>query len=334
MSLKISNNGDSVLFFSEWGASITRWFTPDKNGRKINIVLGYDNEKNYKSNPLYLGATAGRYANRIKNGQFLLGKRKIQLKTNDNGHHLHGGPKGFSSQQWSVNKISDSKISFRLISPDNDQGYPGEIEATTIYELNEENELSIHYEYISNRDTIVNLTHHSYFNLDGENSKNILDHLLFINAKYYTEIDADLIPTGKTVAVDGTPLDFRKPTRIGKRIANNFKQLRYARGYDHNYVINTVDDQKLNLAAKLHSTSSGLEMSVKTDMPGIQFYSGNFLDGEYNDQEGKPLSKHRGLCLEPQFFPDSPNKVHFPSPVIKKGELYNYTIKYSIGIKS
>ena len=333
MNLKISNNDDTVVFFSEWGASITRWYTPDKNGRKINIVLGYDNEKNYKSNPLYLGSTAGRYANRIKNGQFLLGKRKIQLKTNDNGHHLHGGPKGFSSQKWSLCEVSDSKISFKLVSPDNDQGYPGEIETIIIYKLNEENELSINYKCISNRDTIVNLTHHSYFNLDGENSNDILDHLLFINAKYYTEIDSDLIPTGKAVLVDDTPLDFRRPITIGKRIANNFNQLTYAGGYDHNYVINIDEDKKLNLAAKLYSRTSGLEMSVKTNLPGIQFYSGNFLDGVYNDIEGMPLTKHRGLCLEPQFFPDSPNNKHFPSPVLKKGELYNHTIKYSLSTK-
>tara|TARA_A100001037_G_C15080877_1_gene604191 strand:- start:340 stop:1341 length:1002 start_codon:yes stop_codon:yes gene_type:complete len=333
MDLHISNNRNTVIFFSEWGASITRWDTLDKDGRKINIVLGYDNEKNYMDNPFYLGATAGRYANRIKNGQFQLGDESIQLKTNDNGHHLHGGPKGFSSQKWSVKKISDSKIIFNLRSPDKDQGYPGDINVKTIYELNKDNELSIYYECIANQDTIVNLTHHSYFNLSGENSDNILNHLLFINAENYTEINSDLIPTGKIVSVNNTPLDFRKPIKIGKRISNNFKQLIYAQGYDHNFVINIDDDQKLNLAAILYSKSSGLEMSVKTNLPGLQFYSGNFLDGNYNDIYGKPLSKHRGLCLEPQFFPDSPNKINFPSPILKKGDVYDYMIKYGLNIK-
>ena len=332
MALKLFNNTGSTLYFTEWGASLKRWFILDKNEEQINIVLGYENDDLYKTNPLYLGATAGRYANRIKNGLFLIGNKSYQLETNNNGHHLHGGFKGFSRQKWSIENQSNAQITFSLVSPDGDQGYPGKINVQTTYELNDQNELNINYKAISDTDTTINMTHHSYFNLHGQDKDSILDHLLSINADSITEVDTDLIPTGKTLPVNNTPLDFRKPTKIGERINENFHQLRYAGGYDHNFIIQPDNKGVMKLASELVSKRSGLRMTVRTDLPGMQFYSGNFLDGKYNGVSGNPLYKHAGLCLEPQYFPDSPNNEHFPPTIIKKGREYKHKIIYKVSL--
>jgi len=328
--IKIKNNRGSDLSFTVYGACLKSWTIKLKNNILVDVVLGYKNSKNYDMNPLYLGSTVGRFANRINKGIFNLNGQKINLPQNDMSNHLHGGFKGFSTKVWDVIEHTSNKVVFALHSSHLDENYPGSLKTIVTYKINDENELNINFHAKPEEDTILNLTHHSYFNLNGSTESNILDHKLKINADSITEIDSELIPTGDFLNISNTPLDFKESIKIGQRINSNFNQIKYAGGYDHNYVINKYDLKKLKEAATLKSHKTGIKMIVKTDLPGIQFYSGNFLDGNFKGKNDKELKKHSGLCLEPQYFPDSPNHSHFPSTLIRKGKEYNHNIRYCL----
>ena len=330
-NLTIKNNLGSKLSFSDFGACLKSWIVKTKDNKEVDIVLGYHDQKFYKTNPLYLGSTVGRYANRIANGKFELNEKKILLDQNDGLNHLHGGKKGVSTRLWNFLKISDEKIRFSIRMHTVDDDYPGSIKIIVTYTINDQNELIIHYKAHSNEDTILNLTHHSYFNLNGVSSDNILNHKIKINSNMITEVNSDLIPTGKLIDVTNSPFDFREFTRIGKNIKSKNNQITYAKGYDHNFVF---DNKSLsnNKMVELIGNKSMIKLYVKTDLPGIQFYTGNFLDGSYTGKNNFKLKKNLGLCLEPQYFPDSPNHLHFPSPILKKNHKYDHTIIYGVSI--
>ena len=329
-TLKIFNKKGSILAFTNYGASLKSWNFELKNNDRVDIVLGYGDEINYKPNPLYLGCIAGRYANRIANGQFMLNGKLVKLTQNDNGNHLHGGNKGFSSRPWDVIEHKTNTLTLSLESRDKDENYPGTLKTTVSYAINDSNELKIEFNAFSDMDTIINLTQHSYFNLNGNIGRDILDHKIKINSNQITEIDDQLIPTGKFLDVKDTPLDLRKFTRIGKMINQNFQQMNFAKGYDHNFVLSNNKAKNIKKVAELIGDKTKIKMCVKTDLPGIQFYSGNFLDGSYKGKNGFKLTRNSGLCLEPQYFPDSPNHTHFPSTILKKGDVYTHNITYGL----
>ena len=329
-TLKIFNKKGSILTFNSYGASLKSWNFELKDNNRVDIVLGYGDEINYESNPLYLGCIAGRYANRIANGQFLLNGKLVKLTQNDNGNHLHGGQKGFSSKLWDVVEHKTNTLILSLESRDQDENYPGTLKTTVSYTINDLNELKVGFYAYSDMDTIINLTQHSYFNLNGNTGEDILNHKIKINSNQITEIDHQLIPTGKFLDVKGTPLDLRKLTRIGKMINQNFQQMNFAKGYDHNFVLNNNKANNIKKVAELIGDKTKIKMIVKTDLPGLQFYSGNFLDGSYEGKNGFKLTRNSGLCLEPQYFPDSPNNSHFPPTILKKGDVYAHNIIYSL----
>ena len=329
-SLKIANESGSTLTFTNFGASLKSWVIKLNDKTIVDIVLGYKNEFNYKTNPLYLGSIAGRYANRISNGRFNLNNINVNLTQNDNGNHLHGGHKGFSSKHWDVVDHKTDTLILSLESRDQDENYPGTLKTTVSYTINDLNELKVGFYAFSDMDTIINLTQHSYFNLNGNIGGDILDHKIKINSNQITEIDNQLIPTGKFLDVKDTPLDLRNFTRIGKMINQNFQQINFAKGYDHNFVLSNNKAKNIKKVAELIGDKTKIKMCVKTDLPGLQFYSGNFLDGSYEGKNGFKLTRNSGLCLEPQYFPDSPNHTHFPSTILKKGDVYAHNIIYGL----
>ena len=329
-TLKIFNKKGSILTFNSYGASLNSWNFELEDNNRVDIVLGYGDKINYESNPLYLGCIAGRYANRIANGQFLLNGKLVKLTQNDNGNHLHGGQKGFSSKPWDVVEHKTNTLILSLESRDQDENYPGTLNTTVSYTINDLNELKVGFHAYSDMDTIINLTQHSYFNLNGNTGEHILNHKIKINSNQITEIDHQLIPTGKFLDVKGTPLDLRKFTRIGKMINQNFQQMNFAKGYDHNFVLNNNKANNIKKVAELIGDKTKIKMCVKTDLPGLQFYSGNFLDGSYEGKNGFKLIRNSGLCLEPQYFPDSPNNSHFPPTILKKGDVYAHNIIYGL----
>ena len=329
-TLKILNKKGSILTFNSYGASLKSWNFELKDNNTVDIVLGYGDEINYKSNPLYLGCIAGRYANRIANGQFLLNGKLVKLTQNDNGNHLHGGQKGFSSKLWDVVEHKTNTLILSLESRDQDENYPGTLKTTVSYTINDLNELKVGFHAYSDMDTIINLTQHSYFNLNGNTGEDILNHKIKIDSNQITEIDHQLIPTGKFLDVKGTPLDLRKFTRIGKMINQNYQQINFAKGYDHNFVLSSNKTKEIKKVAELIGDKTKIKMCVKTDLPGLQFYSGNFLDGSYEGKNGFKLIRNSGLCLEPQYFPDSPNNSHFPPTILKKGDVYAHNIIYGL----
>jgi len=300
-----------------YGATLVSLEVPDKNGRLGDIVLGYDRLDGYVKNSPYFGSIVGRYGNRIAKGRFMLDGLIYRLATNNGENHLHGGVKGFDKVIWKAEPVKEAGavgVKFSYLSPDGEEGYPGNLKATVIYTLTNDNELRISYEATADKATPVNLTHHSYFNL-AEGKNDILGHELMLNAARFTPVDKGLIPTGELAPVQGTPMDFTTPTAIGSRI------VQVEGGYDHNYVLNR-SGEGLSLAARLSDAQSGRVLEIKTTEPGIQFYSGNFLDGTITGKSGLVYRKHYGLCLETQHFPDSPNKPMFPSTILKPGETY------------
>jgi aldose 1-epimerase len=307
-----------------YGGIITELWTPDKNGKFEDIVLGFDNVKGYENGSPYFGALIGRYGNRIGKGKFTLDGSEYTLAQNDNGNHLHGGIKGFDKVIWSAEPIqgkNDVALKLSYTSKDGEEGYPGNLSVTVTYTLNDKNELVIEYNATTDKTTVVNLTSHSYFNLKGAGEGDILEHILTLNADRTTPVEKGLIPTGELKSVKGTPFDFNKPTAIGKRINEDNEQLKLGIGYDHNWVLNRKG-KGLSPAAKVYEPTGGRVMEISTTEIGIQFYSGNFLDGTLTGK-GNKVYKHRyGFCLETQHFPDSPNKPAFPSTTLKPGEKY------------
>lgn len=302
-----------------YGGIVRTLEVPDRDGNLGDIVLGYDSLDEYIKNSPYFGALVGRYGNRIAKGKFTLDGVEYTLATNDGGNHLHGGVKGFDKVVWGAEPMEgETGVGLKLtyVSKDGEEGYPGNLKCTVIYTLTNDNELKVSYEAETDKTTVLNLTHHSYFNLGGHGSGNILAHELMLTADNFTPVDEGLIPTGEIKPVKGTLMDFTRPTPIGSRIAQ------VKGGYDHNYVLNNSDGS-LALAASVYEPGSGRVMEIFTTEPAIQFYSGNFLDGSIKGK-GAAYNKHNGFCLETQHFPDSPNKANFPSVVLKPGEKYTH----------
>ena len=322
-TLSITNSYGTKIILTNYGGRIMSIFTSDKKGKFDDIVLGYDKASDYldaKENP-YFGSIVGRYGNRIKNGTFSIDDKSYVLAKNNNMNHLHGGIKGFDSVLWEIENYNSNQVTLSYVSPDGDEGYPGELMVKVKYLISEKNELIIEYWAETNKKTIVNLTNHSYFNLSGSANGSIENHLLEINAKYYTPVDENLIPTGEILSVNKSPFDFIKLKKIGSNIDDDNIQLKYGLGYDHNFVLNKKY-KELDFAAKVFEPRSGRVLEVFTNEPGIQFYSGNFLDGKIIGKKNKSYAKRSAFCLETQHFPDSPNKDHFPSTILNPGEKY------------
>lgn len=322
-------SGSSVSII-DYGAIVTSIVVPDKTGKVENVVLNYNSLQGYVCDHSYLGAIVGRYANRISRAQFPLEGNIFHVTMNDGKNHIHGGIKGFNKKLW-ITKIVESRsnpsISLECTSPDKEEGYPGSVTLTVTYTLTENNEFCIEYSGTTDRTTILNPTHHSYFNLSGTLTRSILDHILHIDSEFITTIDQELIPTGSYTEVRNTPLDFISPTVIGQRIHENHQQLLLGNGYDHNWVLKSADG-KIRKVAEIYEQSSGRKMTVSTDQPGLQFYSGNFLSGSAEGNKNALFQNRTGLCLEAQCPPDSPNKPEFPSVVLKPNETYRQTTMY------
>jgi aldose 1-epimerase len=313
-----------------YGGILASLRVPDRQGTMGDVVLGHDNIADYAAdNKTYFGALIGRYANRIGHATFMLDGATYTLPANDNGNSLHGGPMGFDKHVWTGKALPDG-VELTYISKDGEAGYPGTLTAVVSYHLLENNTLQVRYTATTDKDTVVNLTNHSYWNLKGEGD--ILGNLLTLNADQYTPVDAGLIPTGVLAPVAGTPFDFRTATAVGSRINQDDPQLKLGHGYDHNWVINR-SGAGVTLAARVEEASSGRVMEVYTDQPGIQFYTGNFLDGTVKGKGGKLAMLHDALCLETQHFPDSPNKPSFPSATLKPGGKYDTTTEFRFSVK-
>jgi aldose 1-epimerase len=309
-----------------YGAIITSIKVPDRTGKRGDIVLGFDQPAGYWTDPPppYFGAVVGRYGNRIAKAQFAIGGRTFKLAANNGPNSLHGGNRGFDKVVWQMatkNAAAGSSIVFTRTSPDGEEGFPGNLAVTVTYTLTEKNELIVDYRATTDKATPVNLTQHSYFNLAGEGSGDILGHELTVNADRYTPVDDTLIPTGALAPVQGTPFDFRQATAIGARIDADDAQIKFGKGYDHNYVLNRKG-AGLEVAARLTDPKSGRTMEIATTEPGIQFYSGNFLDGTIKGKGGHVYAHRTGLCLETQHYPDSPNQKTFPSTILQPGKVY------------
>lgn len=318
VDMYVLKDGDVEAHIITYGATVVSLTTRDRNHHESDIVLGFDNIDGYlaKNNP-YFGAIVGRYANRIAHAQFVLDGKTYHVPQNDGQNALHGGTRGFDKVVWTGKPLANG-VEFTYVSKDGDQGYPGTLTAMVRYTLSK-SVLRIEYEATTDKDTVVNLTNHAYYNLSG--ASDILKHELKLNASRYTPVDATLIPTGELASVEGTPFDFRKPTAIGQRINADNEQLRRGKGYDHNWVLDSGGG-KLAEAAELFDPTSGRVLQVWTDQPGIQFYSGNFLDGTVKGKGGKVYGHRSGLCLETQHFPDSPNHPKFPTTELKPGQKY------------
>lgn len=322
----LTNSNGMEVSITNYGGIVTSIRVPDKNGTIENVVLGFDDLEQYKSGHPFFGAIAGRYANRIANGRFTLHGEEYELATNNGENHLHGGNEGFDKKLWDAELNEDeNSVTLSYLSPDGEEGYPGNLDVDVTYTLTEENELRIDYHATTNKSTVVNLTNHSYFNLSGDPSQGILDHLLTIQADRYTPVDDGLIPTGELRPVEGTPFDFTEPETVGARIDS------IPPGYDHNFVLNNPDSGVRKIATVEHE-ESGRIMEVFTDQPGVQLYTGNFLDGSLMDRQGNPIQQYAALCLETQTFPDSPNKQSFPSAVLNPNETYETTTIYQFKV--
>ncbi|MCC9166900.1 aldose epimerase family protein [Pontibacter harenae] len=315
------------------GATITSLLTPDKNGKMGNVVFGFDSLAGYqskeylKSGP-YFGAIVGRYGNRIANGKFTLNGQEYTLATNNGGNYLHGGNKGFDKVVWQAEPLPDQNaVRFTYVSADGEEGYPGKLTSHVTYTLTNDNEIRIDYQATTNKATPVNLTNHSYFNLSAGQAEYALSHVLTLNADKYTVVDESLIPTGELRDVSGTVIDFTEPQTIGAGV-NQVD----GGGYDHNYVLNGSEGE-LKQAATVYEPTSGRVMEVVTTEPGVQFYSGNFLDGTITGSGGKTFKKNYGIALETQHFPDSPNQPKFPSTILEIGEMYESTTIYKFSVR-
>jgi aldose 1-epimerase len=326
---RLKNKNGVEAAITDYGATLVSLKVPDRQGRMADVVLGYDDASGYQKGKAYYGATIGRYGNRIAKGKFTLNGVTYTLATNDGPNHLHGGVIGFSKRMWQAREsAAGNSLTLSYTSKDGEEGYPGNLQATVTYTLTGQNELRIDYSATTDKTTVVNLTNHSYFNLTGDPRKEILQHQLMLHASRFTPVDSTLIPTGELRSVKGTPFDFTAGTAIGARIGQNDEQLKLARGYDHNFVLDKGETKQPVKAAEVYEPVSGRLLQVSTTEPGIQFYTGNFLDGSEKGKGGMVYRQRTGFCLETQHFPDSPNKPAFPSTTLSPGQRYQTTTIY------
>ena len=328
-------NGTITMQVTNFGGRVVSLWTPDREGKMADIVLGYENIDRYVNNTgeRFLGANVGRVANRIGKGKFTLNGKDYQVSCNSNGQMLHGGDKGIDMLVWDVVEVKPDAMVLNVVVPDGMDGFPGNLNITMTYKLTKENEFEVTYSAKTDAPTLVNLSHHSFFNLKGEAGGTITDHVLTLKADRITPTDADLIPTGEIIPVEGTPFDFRKPHVIGERIDVDHEQLNNGKGYDLNWVLEREDDGQVMTIASLYEPTSGRAMDVATDQVAIQFYSGNFFDGTYNGKYGKTLNYRESLALETQKHPDAINHDGFPSIVLNPGEEYNHVCIYKFYTK-
>src|SRR6187551_303377 len=333
-SYTLRNANGTEMSVINYGGIITSLKTADKQGQFADIVLGYDSLSSYLKSSPFFGALIGRYGNRIAKGKFKLDGTSYKLATNNNENHLHGGVKGFDKVYWNIEVLPDSaSLKLTYTSADGEEGYPGNLSTEVVYTLTDADELKIDYKATTDKKTVVNLTQHTYFNLTGDANQDILNHQLQIDAPQLLPVDKTLIPTGELKPVANTPFDFNTSTTVGSRIAQDDEQLKFGKGYDHCWVLNTSDGKTLRKVAELYEPTSGRVLEVSTTEPGIQFYSGNFLDGTLIGKGGVAYKHRSGLCLETQHYPDSPNKPSFPSVVLNPGETYSTTTVYTFSTK-
>jgi aldose 1-epimerase len=331
----LKNTKGSIAKIMTYGGTVVELLVPDRNGKMGDILLGFDNLRDYEEKSPYFGCLIGRYGNRIGNAKFTLDGKEYTLAANNNGQHLHGGIKGFDKVVWDAEPVESKEgpaLKLHYLSKDMEEGYPGNLDVTVTYTLTNDNELKIDYQATTDKPTVCNLTNHCYFNLAGQGNGDILGHELMINADNFTPIDEFLITTGEVRPVKETPFDFTSPTAIGERIDADDQQIKYGPGYDHNWVLNK-NDFEMSLAAKVYEPTSGRVMEIYTNEPGIQFYSGNFLDGTLTGKDHKVYGFRSGFCLETQHYPDSPNKPNFPSVVLRPGQIYQTTTIYKFSAK-
>src|SRR5579864_1466117 len=322
----LTNKKGMEVAITNFGGIVISLKVPDRTGKIDDVVLGYDSLDGYLTNKAFFGATIGRYGNRIGHGTFVLDGKTYTLPKNDGDNTLHGGPEGFNKRLWTAKDVSGKRgpaLELTYLSKDGEEGFPGNLSTKVVYTLTDENELHIDYSATTDQDTVVNLTNHSYFNLAGQGTGDILGHQLMIHADRFTPVDQGLIPTGELKAVKDTPFDFTKATAIGARINNDDQQLKFGKGYDHNWVLNGGMKATPALAAEAYDSTTGRVLQVLTTEPGIQFYSGNFLDGSITGKGGKVYNLRYAFCLETQHFPDSPNHPNFPSTELKPGQHYH-----------
>lgn len=332
----LTNDNGMEVCFTNFGGRIVSILVPDRHGNMLDVCLGHDSIADYiRYGHLgcNFGALIGRYGNRIKDGMFTLDGIAYQLPRNNDGNCLHGGGDiAFHNRMWQAQPISNSSIAFTTISPDGEDGFPGNLSVKVTYTLTNDNAISIAYEATTDKPTVINLTNHCYFCLSGDPSRDVMDEVLYLNAEAYTPVDANVAVTGEIAMVENTPFDFRTPTRIGDRINDTtHQQIVNGRGYDHNWLLNTHGDINA-VAATLYDPTSGIQMTIYTDQPGVQFYAGNFLDGSFMGKKGVAYPLRSGLCFETQHYPDSPNQPAFPSTTLRPGETYTTSTIYQFGV--
>lgn len=320
----LENQNGMRISVADYGATLVNVLVPDQAGRLTDVVLGYDDVSGYEAGDKFFGAIVGRVANRIGGASFKLNGKTYKLAANDHGNNLHSGMDFYSKRMWTVLEYGKDHIVLALESPDGDQGYPGKVTIRVSYTLTDDNEIKIHYHAVPEEDTLINMTNHSYFNLSGQDTGTVLNQEVWINADAYTEADAESIPTGEIVSVEGTPMDFRQKKTLGKDVDADYQALRFGGGYDHNWVLNGSGSRK---AAEMSSADTGITMEVYTDLPGMQMYCGNFLEGD-RGKGGASYEKRSAVCFETQYFPDAVHKDHFAGPVVKAGQVYDTETVY------
>ena len=320
----IQNDKGMEIKVSDYGATLVQVRVPDKEGRLLDVVLGYDEVQGYEAGNAFFGATIGRVANRIGNGEFRLGGRTYELTRNDGQNTLHGGRDFYNKRIWKTGETQEDHVEFLLDSPSGDQGFPGNVKISVTYTLTKDNEIKIQYRAVPDADTLMNLTNHSYFNLSGHASGTVLAQEVMLYADAYARADSQSIPTGEIVPVSGTPMDFRQLKPVGAEIEEAYEALEFGKGYDHNWVLNGNGYRK---AAFMRSKESGIAMEVYTDLPGMQFYTANFVDHE-KGKAGAVYNMRQAACFETQYFPDAVHKDHFEGPEVKAGEVYETTTAY------
>lgn len=321
----MKNDAGTSVSVSDYGAALASLFVRGKDGNPVDVVLGYDDVTGYEKGGDSIGATVGRNANRIGGASIEINGVTYELDKNDNGNNLHSGYDYYNKRFWDVAENADDHVTFRLHSPDKDQGYPGALDMYVTYTLDEDSMLTIHYEAVPDKDTVINMTNHSYFNLNGHDSGTVLNHSVTLDAESFTPADRESIPTGEIRSVDGTPMDFRSGKTLGKEIDADYEPLRFGGGYDHNWVLK--NEGRFDKVAEVTADRSGIRMEVYTDLPGVQMYTANFLNGEPG-KEGALYGKRSAVCLETQYFPDAIHHDNFPGPVCRAGEKYDTRTAY------